>query len=390
MARTHQKLELPKIKSGADCCGCTGCAAICPKDAITMEPDSAGFVYPKLDPNKCIGCMLCEKVCNFIPRSYYPDHDFPKFYGARQKDLKEVVKSRSGGIFPAVAQKILKKNGCVYGVVLTDDFKVKHKRIISETGLDELRGSKYVQSNLTGVFRMVKEDLKQGRQVLFSGTPCQTATLLKFIPKTLHDQLFVVDIVCHGVPGPTYWKEYLRFLEKKQGKKIIRAIFRDKERTNWLRHQELFVFEGDSEPTNVKYHFYNDILFRKSCNVCHFTNLNRPSDLTLADFWGYERTGTYLNDDKKGLSLILVNSVKGAKMFDEIKSELYWFETSKECAMQESLQHPVTRNPKADGFYRAFCRHGFGYAMMKYGNVGIWAGTRRIFNAIIRRLKKLT
>lgn len=384
------KLHLPTINTGADCCGCTGCAAVCPKDAISMVPDKAGFVYPKLDPDKCIGCLLCEKVCGFKPRLKPAVEIFPKFYGARQKDYTEVMKSRSGGIFPLIAQSTLQNGGSVYGATITDDFIVKHKRITSLKELDGLRGSKYVQSDLTGIFRMVKNDLQDGRNVLFSGTPCQTSTLLNYIPGKLRDKLFVIDIVCHGVPGPTYWSEFLKFIENKYRKKIARFIFRDKEKYNWRRHQEMVMFEGETELTELTYRFYTDLLFRESCNSCPFTNLNRPSDLTLADFWGYERTETHLNDDNKGLSLILVNSEKGVRMFDDIKSHLNWFETTEECALQASLQHPVDRNPNADRFYRAYNRYGFGYAMMIYGNIGPWAKFRKIFTAIKRRLKTLS
>lgn len=381
------KQRFPTIRFGADCCGCTGCAAVCPTDAISMIPDNAGFKYPKLDPDKCIGCLQCEKVCGFESPTKSSNNIFPKFFGARQKNFKEVMKSRSGGIFPLIAQHILRNGGIVYGVTLSDNFVVKHKRITSLTELDGLRGSKYVQSDLTEIFRTIKKDLQENREVLFSGTPCQTSTLLKYIPKKLQDKLFIIDIVCHGVPGATYWSEFLKFVEKKYNKKIARVIFRDKEKYNWLQHPEMLIFEEETEPTKLKYRFYSDLLFRESCSSCPFTNLNRPSDLTLADFWGYERTETHLNDDKKGLSLILVNSDKGAKMFDEIKPYLNWFETTEKCALQPSLQHPVERNPNANSFYRAFNRHGFGYAMMIYGNVGPVATLRKISSAIKRRLK---
>lgn len=382
------KKRFPLIKSGADCCGCTGCASACPKDAISMERNKAGFAYPKLEPDKCIGCLLCENVCGFEIQPISSINIFPKFYGARQKEFKEVMKSRSGGVFPLIARHILQNNGSVYGVILSESFVVKHTRITTITELDSLRGSKYVQSDLTGIFRSVKEDLQKGRHVLFSGTPCQTSTLLKYIPEKLQDKLFVIDIVCHGVPGATYWTEFLKFVEKKYKKKIERFIFRDKEKYNWLRHTEMVLFEGESEPIELSYRFYTDLLFRESCSSCPFTNLNRPSDLTLADFWGYERTQTHLNDDKKGLSLILVNTDKGAKMFDVIKPELSWFETTEEFALQPSLQHPIERNPNADKFYRAFTRHGFRYAMMRYSNVGLWATLRKYSNAVKRHLKR--
>lgn len=354
-----------------------------------MKPDSAGFLYPSLDPDKCIGCHLCEKVCDFVPRPELKEDCYPKFYGARQKNVCEVMKSRSGAIFAALARLIFNLGGVVYGAALTKDFSVSHVRITSESGLDSLRGSKYVQSDLRGVFRNAKSDLEAGLPVLFSGTPCQTSTLRKYIPLKLHEKLFVLDIVCHGVPGPAYWTEFLRFIERKYGKRISHVNFRDKERFNWKRHQETFLFEGDPEPKVVKYRFYNELMFRRSCGNCYFAALNRPSDITLADFWGYEKTGTLINDDLKGLNLVMVNSDKGNYLFEKIKPLLDWFETTREYAMQPNLEHCTPRHADADRFRRDFEKHGFRFVMVKYGNAGLWFQICRIFKAVKKRMKRL-
>ena len=161
-----------RINNPADCCGCTACASICNHDAITMEPDALGFLYPKVDESKCVECGLCEKVCAFND-NYDKSLNLPKpdAYAARHKDMDEVMKSRSGAAFVAISDYILEQGGVVYGAGYKDHFRVAHKRATTKEERDEFRGSKYVQSDLTGVFRMVKQDLKNGLTVLFSGTP---------------------------------------------------------------------------------------------------------------------------------------------------------------------------------------------------------------------------
>ena len=234
-----------RISDPADCCGCTACASICNHDAITMEPDALGFLYPKVDESKCIDCGLCEKVCAFND-NYDKSLNLPKpdAYAARHKDMDEIMKSRSGAAFVAISDYILEQGGVVYGAGYKDHFRVAHKRATTKEGRDEFRGSKYVQSDLTGVFHQIKQDLKNGLTVLFSGTPCQTSGLNSYVGKKLRENLVLIDIVCHGVPGPYIWRDYLDYLEKKQGDIITMVNFRDKERFGWTAHKETFTFGG--------------------------------------------------------------------------------------------------------------------------------------------------
>lgn len=233
------------IKDKSDCCGCTACASICAHDAITMKPDGMGFLYPEVDKDKCTECGLCEKVCAFnaeYDRSLnLPE---PEVYGARHRDMNEVMRSRSGAAFVAISDYVLENGGVVYGAGYTDHFRVVHKRATTKSERDEFRGSKYVQSDLTGVFRQIREDLKRGMTVLFSGTPCQTSGLSSYVGKKLRENLVLVDIVCHGVPGPYIWRDYLAYIEKKQGDTVEVVNFRDKERYGWRAHKESFKFQG--------------------------------------------------------------------------------------------------------------------------------------------------
>lgn len=171
----------------------------------------------------------------------------PIAFAGRHKDMSEVMRSRSGAAFVAISDYILEQGGVVYGAGYKDRFRVAHKRATTKEERDEFRGSKYVQSDLTGVFRQVKEDLKNGLTVLFSGTPCQTAGLNAFVGKKLCENLYLLDLACHGVPGPYVWRDYLAYLEKIHGSKIIYVNFRDKEKYGWSAHKESFKFENGGE-----------------------------------------------------------------------------------------------------------------------------------------------
>ena len=237
-----------QINNPADCCGCTACASICAHDAITMKPDALGFLYPEVDKEKCVDCGLCEKVCAF--NAHYDTSlnlEKPLAYGARHKDMNEVETSRSGAAFIAISDYILEKGGVVYGAGYTDHFRVVHKRATTKEERDEFKGSKYVQSDMTDVFRQVKQDLRNGLTVLFSGTPCQTSGLNSYVGKRLRENLFLVDIVCHGVPSPYMWRDYIAYLEKKQGAPIFWVNFRDKQKYGWAAHHETFKFRGQNE-----------------------------------------------------------------------------------------------------------------------------------------------
>lgn len=231
------------IKNPADCCGCTACASICAHDAIIMKPDALGFLYPEVDKEKCTDCGLCEKVCAFHD-NYDKTLNLPKpdAYAARHKDMHEVETSRSGAAFIAISDYIIEQGGVVYGAGYADHFRVVHKRATTKEERDEFKGSKYVQSDLTEIFRQVKKDLKSGKTVLFSGTPCQTAGLHSYVGKKLRENLVLVDIVCHGVPSPYVWRDYLAYLEKKHGAEICYVNFRDKEMFGWKAHKETFKF----------------------------------------------------------------------------------------------------------------------------------------------------
>jgi coenzyme F420-reducing hydrogenase beta subunit len=380
-----------KINKPSDCCGCTACASICTHDAIRMLPDSMGFLYPKVDEDKCVDCGLCERVCQFNDNyDKSLNLDKPVAYAARHKDIKEIMKSRSGAAFVAVSDFILEQGGIVYGVGFKDHFRVAHKRAMTKEERDEFRGSKYVQSDLTGIFAQIKEDLKNGLTVLFSGTPCQTSGLNSFVGKKLRDNLFLMDIVCNGVPGPFLWRDYLDYLENKQGARISCVNFRDKDLYGWKAHHETFIFSDKQQKESFDFLFYQSIMFRYSCSNCHFSNLQRPSDITIADYWGWERTAPTFNADDKGCSLVLCNTEKGLKLFELVKEDMHTIPAELANVMQNHLLHSSSIHPYRMEFEKYYAERGFEYACKRCGLMGwryVYNRFRKEVVATIRQIK---
>ena len=384
-----------QIHNPSDCCGCSACASICGHDAITMRPDALGFLYPTIDATKCVDCGLCEKICAFKE-----DYDksanlpLPIAYGARHKDMNEVATSRSGAAFIAMSDYVLELGGVVYGAGYTDHFRVVHKRALSKELRNEFKGSKYVQSDMGQIFRSVKRDLQDGLFVLFSGTPCQTAGLHLYVGERLREKLFLVDIVCHGVPSPYIWRDYIAYLEQKKGCKITHVDFREKNLMGWRAHKEAFKYDCSPENKDIRssytYLFYKHIMFRYSCEVCKYTNLQRPSDVTIADFWGWEKTNPTINSDDKGLSLVLCNTNKGVQLFDCAKEQMDIFPVDLKTCMQPNLIRPSKFHTRRNQFEQDYVRKGFTYVMKRYGDTG-WRYTIEQHIAKVKRaIKRLT
>lgn len=360
-----------QIDNPQNCCGCTACKSICPKNAISMEPDVLGFLYPKVDEEKCISCGLCEKVCAFN-ENYEKSSDFcePLAFGARHKDMNEVESSRSGAAFIALSDWILDQGGCVYGAGFVEHFRVAHKRALTKSERNEFKGSKYVQSDLGNTFKQVKSDLINGRYVLYSGTACQIAGLKSYIPQKLREKLYLVDIVCHGAPSPYIWRDYLSCAEKKWGS-AVGVNFRDKSKIGWAKHKESILFSNGKKKVfdNFTYLFYQHVMFRRSCSICHFTNLNRPSDITIADFWGWEKTNSDVNADDKGVSLLLVNTMKGKCLLESVSSKMNIFTAELKNCIQPNLQRPSSIHSGRISFEQEYVQHGYEFVARKYGNV---------------------
>lgn len=303
------------------CCGCKACANACSHDAIRFESDEFGFCYPLIDGSKCVGCNKCLLTCEFQKKTV--EGTVP-LAGFAARHLASIVfcNSTSGGVFTAIAQYVLEKKGIVYGCVLGDDMVAKH---VAATCLEEvaaMRGSKYVQSDIGFTYRDVKNDLKSGRWVLFTGTPCQVAALRSVLGNTDQERLLTVDIICHGVPSPGVFSKYIDFLSRKYRQKITGFQFRNK-RYEWERPVIKVSFENGRDKSwftteDVYYEFFNKGLFhRPSCFSCKYACDKRYGDFTIGDFWGYQKANLTMSP-KEGISCCLLNSPKAEALFKDL------------------------------------------------------------------------
>lgn len=305
------------------CTGCTACYNACPISAIEMKENKEGFLYPAVDYSKCIKCGKCISICPAINQTADLDDESVDVYVAYNTDDKIREKSSSGGVFTLIAENILNDGGIVYGAAFDDNWNVIHKRMDNITDLDLLRGSKYVQSNLCDAYSRCLNDLNNGRQVLFSGTPCQIAGLYAFLGEP-YDNLFTVDIICHGVPSPLVWRKYLA--ERFEVSSIKSINFRCK--TNgWsnysvkIESENKLAYEERHNEDIFMRGFLGDLYLRESCHNCRFKSVGRISDITLADAWGVEEFKPELYC-KTGTSMVLIQNERGKKLLDDISKYL--------------------------------------------------------------------
>ncbi len=354
----------------SDCCGCTACYSACPKNAITMSENEKGFKYPVVDESLCINCGICKGVCDFNKREHISCSDSPlAVYGIKHLNENVRNESRSGGVFTAITDVLLERGAVIFGATLDDDFVVRHIKCSSKEERDKLRGSKYVQSDLSDTFKAVEQELKSGRIVAFSGTGCQVAGLKSFLRKD-YENLYTFDIVCHGVPSPKVFGDYISYINKKYGK-ISGFNFRDKTLLGWDMHIESFMVKGKKRISRMYAQlFTTDYISRESCYNCKYTNISRPGDFTLADFWGVDKAFKGFNDNK-GVSLLLVNSEKGNDLFEDanVKNVIEFNKCESDVYIQPQLKQPAKKPNGYDTFWQEYEQNGFDYVMKKYSTL---------------------
>ena len=372
-----------KIKDKIDCCGCTACVERCPRSCITMQCDEEGFLYPHVFEQDCIGCGLCEKACpNLSENTSTPPL---KVFAAYSKDEQIRKVSSSGGVFTVLAETVINEGGVVFGARFDSEWNVIHSYTETIEGLAAFRGSKYVQSIIGNSYKDAELFLKQGRKVLFSGTPCQISGLKHFLRKQ-YENLLTIDVICHGVPSPLVWKKYVESMRPKgalcensvlslKEKSVLTGLsFRDK-RAGWRKygfsvwagatkgsdentvfppkHSKKIIYEIGQENVFLR-GFLQNLYLRPSCHNCRFRNYKSGSDFTLADFWGVERVCGDWNDDK-GMSLIIVKTQKAKEFLDEIKINsrlINEHDYEKAFKGNSSLFKDDEPNPSRNAFFR--------------------------------------
>ncbi len=379
-------MNLTPIKES--CCGCGACKEACPKNAIEMKPDEYGFVYPVIDNEKCVDCGICLNTCA-LKNSELKNSPRKCFAGVTK--VTDIKKSSSGGVFGAIAATVLENGGAVFGASLDcQSMKAKHIKVTKKEDLYKILGSKYVQSDTSGIFSKVKEALIAGENVLFSGTPCQCDALYSYLKKD-YENLLTVDILCHGVPNGEFFRGYIKLLQKNAKQKIKSFDFRSK-KNGWqyktakiaFEKKEKYIFSNESSYLNL---FESGVSVRESCYKCKYACKNRVGDITLGDFWGVlnEMPEIFKGENalnlKDGVSAVIVNTEKGEKALNDLQNSLKLFETSFEAVEKKNdkLSHPTSCPQIRETAMKIFSKNG-------YEAVDIWWKKRNKKALMIRRV----
>lgn len=371
-----------------DCCGCSACYSVCPVSAIQMFPDEEGFLYPIIDEAKCIGCQKCVKVCVF-KNNIIADMS-PKAYAARIKDNTELMSSSSGGMFTALSDQILEDGGAVVGAVYNYAKHCTELALITKRVMrDKARGSKYMQSLPGDIFKQSREWLVSNpdKNLIFFGMGCQTAGFKKYIEtEGLSGRVYFIDIICHGVPSPKLWNDYIT--GKSKGKMVSYVTFKDK-RYGW-NTPFAFVRIDDTEVSLQDYVniFYSKCALRPSCHVCPYASVRRNSDITIGDFWGIENV---LPDfyDSSGNSLVLVHTDKGKSLMENCNSSIVKQEVLLKDCLQPNLVAPTQVSADRGEFWRHYRNSGIEYVVKSYGSSRQKGLFGKIVNKAMNILRKL-
>ena len=358
------KIEEMISANRADCTGCEACANICPKNAIDMIRDAEGFAYPKINHALCAKCRRCEKICpalNFKKKNICA---FPKTFVATYLDEKILFNSSSGGVFTALSEIILLKGGVVFGAVFDKNWHVFHTSARTLDELANMRGSKYVQSQIGDVYRQVKNALKSTK-VLFSGTPCQCAALKNFLGK-VPENLFTVDLICHGAPSPALWENYIS--EFGSANEISNVNFRSK-RNGRNSQIEINFFDKSCYLNPLEQDIYGKLFLRglserPSCHVCKFKFPNSRSDLTLGDAWGIKIFAPDMFDNR-GTSLVIAHTAKGAKFLEQANLRSRQVKFSEAIMNNPSLMIPLSADERREKFFDEIATADDKFAVME-------------------------
>lgn len=342
-----------KTHNRFNCYGCELCKDICPVQAIEMVEDEEGFKYPKIDKEKCIKCGLCEKNCIYRKNiKKEKSEDYPLIYAASYKDNDVLKNSSSGGIFTALYKYILSQKGYVVGVKYNEDMVAEYAMADNEKDCEKFRGSKYVAASINGLRKDIKEKLEKGKKVLFTGNPCQIKALKTYLNKD-YDNLYLVEIICHGVPSPKVFRLYIKYLEEKYKSKVVDFKFRDKEKGWATKNLSTIrvIFEDGREVTEfAKYNnfnraFLNNYILRPGCHNCELTGNDGLADMTIGDFWGIESVmPQYAKRQKNGISIIKINTEKGNSLFENISEKLEYYMSNYKEGYRSNHKSAVTLN----------------------------------------------
>ena len=361
-------------KEKGECSGCSLCEYVCPKNAVKMT-EKDGFLYPEIDSELCIDCGLCAKKCPFTEEKK-EESNCLQAYAVKHKDKSVIKSSSSGGIFTALSDYVLSQGGYVIGADFDGEMNVIHTVADNKEARDRMRGSKYIQSNTSGIFGITEKLCAEDKPVLFTGTPCQAAAVRKAFPD--EKNLYIIDIICHGVPSPDVWKKYVAFIEEKYGKKLTFFSFRDKEKSGWRGYSARLTLEDGSVVSHNDITgsfieiFRYDVCLRQSCTECPFASRHRQGDITIGDFWGIEAVMPEISDNE-GISAVMLNSDKGKALFEAVSENVVSYPCTQTdiAKKQPNMSAPSGYSNKADSFNADLKALPFDEILKKYTRVGV-------------------
>ncbi len=379
-----------------NCFGCEICETVCPYSAITMVEDEEGFRYPKINLNLCVDCGLCKRVCpciNLPQKNQQP----PYVFGGYHKNNTIKNKSTSGGVFSAIVEEFCDENYVIFGAA-TKGLRVYHTFTQNKKNIDKFRKSKYVQSSMDACYKKAAQFLKDGKKVLFSGTPCQIAALENYIKsEALKKNLLTVEVVCEGFPSPILLRKYTALLEKRYHSSVKELDYRYKDKNRWDFEVMKITFSNNKiikqdRWFNPFWIFWSErLMSRPSCEECPFRTTDRVADITLGDLWGVHKYCPELYGNNGGSSLVVCNSEKGKQLFAKAKKHIYGHQLLYEDALQ--YQRPmrviVPANEKRDLFmrdlerldYKALCKKWKPKSSIKVlFSKYIWGSNRQVVN----------
>lgn len=380
---------MKEILENKKCTGCGVCSNGCPKKAIQMVEDYTGFKYPVVDNSKCINCYLCKKLCPILNVPKENNYEKPKVYACWSKDKKNREISTSGGIFTEVGKYVINNGGKVVGAAYDKNNLVIHRIATSLEELEELRQSKYIQSDSNSIYSDTKNILENGEEILFCGSPCQIAGLKNFLGKD-YERLITVEFICRGMNSPKAYKSWLHEIENVENKKVKKVWFKYKI-NGWKKSPRCTrvdftdntykVYDGEDNKF-MKGYLGPNLYIRESCGDCKFNGISRQADITLADFWGIDSN----LDDDKGTSMVLLNSNKGEKYFEKIRERIVFFERTLEEVKKgnDCFDNSVVINKKSKEFLGKIDNINFSEMVEQYSKDTIITKVKKMIKRIIK------
>ena len=368
-----QDCYLDTLKKSS-CCGCKVCASVCSKKAISFNFDEEGFWYPQIDELKCIHCNMCHAVCPFSEDELSTIIDENQTYAAYAKSEDVLKRSASGGVFSVLSDVIIEEGGTVFGHIYDEKCRAVCVSAKTKDERNRMCGSKYVQSDMKDIYSEIKSAVKTEKMVLFTGTPCQVEAVNNYFKKNIPENLITVGLICHGVPSPKIFSEYIALEEKKSKKQIKEVIFRGKGKGWTMPLREFHYLDGSFAAKLLNADAFNnlflgtDCILRPSCFECRYAGKKRIEDITIADFWGIQNKHPEMFNDNKGVSVMLVNTDKGKKLFSKCKNNFITKQVPLFDAQEGNtpLKHPSVPFRFRNRVFEEYKKHGAGFILKKY------------------------